>query len=694
MRVRVGQSEVVAAAISSLLLLLVVLVAIAWVSKIHEVGTQVREEVEVAKERLLVIFDREGSKAIVINQWDHSSRINAVLYLLSNGSKVIKVLRNPIDIPIAAVATLNLSDIPQETKTVCVATWWLHIFCNITIPEGQNSTTIVLPGSSPELALFIKPEPTYVHTFMELWATTKVAYGKSQYSSEAYSWVLKVPTAIIYSNITNTSALNITEAAPTIVVGQTNVTWFRLSTVNYRAYIYPEGEAVEGLPVVIAYACYSTSGDPVSGGYLVRFTDSYGSVRLPGPAEVCGSTLYSVRWVVAFEGTYVPVAYTGTEVIINLTKNYAAVIASATWEDTNGNVVVDGVTYNLPTSVVASLWATTYSVSNLPTWSSSVITAPDGASFDGYLILNASVNTTDNSLTVKLVPARWYTVRFPYTSNPSLTLDVDTPSPIMLNYGSSTYFVEGKAYIASAAPSIPTSLTTALITYHYDYGSGKWVMDSTDTITLKLLGTHNSSLIYGTTKALLPVKAPANDSITTYVVSEFEDFINYRLDPESWPPKAYCLYGSEPYPLGCDSFVPVFTVTRDTSPVSGSLIDYSGINEVINATMVWNNVGEVLNHNNTWWLSNHVIDFSTNMTAKYLVLLDLNTSINTTADILHRAEWYITYYEGSTPPPPPSNTEPFEPEPNPVNLVFWFTFAEEERKVYVCLLYTSPSPRD
>ena len=204
MRGRVGQSEVISAAISSLLLLLVVLAAIAWVSKIHEEGMEVKREVEVSKERLLVIFDKEGGRAIVVNQWDHLSRINAVLYLLSNGSKVIKVLRNPIDIPIAAVATLNLSNIPQETKTVCVATWWLHIFCNITIPEGTNSTTVVVPGEGEAVKVITPPEAP-------VGLVLSFSYGASLYNIwfKASSIPEAVPVGLVFLSTKNATGLPI-----------------------------------------------------------------------------------------------------------------------------------------------------------------------------------------------------------------------------------------------------------------------------------------------------------------------------------------------------------------------------------------------------------------------------------------------------------------------------------------------------
>ena len=129
MSIRKAQSEYISAIIAVVVITLIVSVSMEWLSYIRSTSLKVVEEVEHAKENLAIVFDTTNSTLYVVSRWDELSVIEGVVIVLDNGSIIIQRISNPLKLAPRDVAKINVSVNPNDVRTICVYTKYLHLFC-------------------------------------------------------------------------------------------------------------------------------------------------------------------------------------------------------------------------------------------------------------------------------------------------------------------------------------------------------------------------------------------------------------------------------------------------------------------------------------------------------------------------------------------------------------------------------------
>jgi len=668
-RTRKAQVGYVAVILFLVVAVLFVALAMSWREEILKTAERGREVVESAKEQLLLLWD--GNTTLnIISQWGGYTHVFSILYILSNGSAQLTNLPPQHNITLGPYEARRITlgqypatpPPPSNTKTVCVVTYLQHLFCNITIPEGQNSTTVILPGNPPTTAEFIYPNPVSIDNAIVVGVKSRLSGSYSYYSASFSARASDVATAILVGRLINTSRVNATQAPITIKAGKF-YTWFRAYSRYGSLYVKPEGKAVKGLPVMQYASC--------GGGSFViselRFTDTNGRVSLIS----CPHPYSTSERVACFGGVCFNPLWSGGEVVANLTISYAYVAGGHAWPDADGNIVTDLGNYTLPMYVGTVLWSVRHAENVPNTWG----LGRWNVFSESYIVINASVS--NETLVIQWLPAVSY--EWIYYDDGVIRLRTTMYSPIVINYSDP---VINHTAIIGPKPLLGTVRYGRLLKFYEDLEEDIWLLEDVEEIAVRYVGTINSTAYFVTIKALPMIKPPENGSTgqTTYS-SRIKKFLNSKLNPSNWVRRAYCLYlegESTPYPLACTAPQPVLTITTRIDPVKGPLIDYSGIYTINESVMWWGGTYEVIDNNGTYWLTTHTVPLNTNFSIKYLTLLNLTEDIlNTTAVVTHEAFWNVKYINNPKPPPPP--TPPVKPEPPEIK--WWFSFTQEENKL-------------
>ena len=100
---RRAQGEYVMVSLAVAMMILVSLLAYQWITAIQRSGEELIEKVIAKKERLIVLWNRNSSNIIVVNQWDGESVLRALVTIPNNPdlSPRIRYFNHTLRVPIA-----------------------------------------------------------------------------------------------------------------------------------------------------------------------------------------------------------------------------------------------------------------------------------------------------------------------------------------------------------------------------------------------------------------------------------------------------------------------------------------------------------------------------------------------------------------------------------------------------------------